>query len=277
MNNTKENNKRIKYFFLISHGLPYIVTILLMLIENSFYINNSLSKIIIYGSMLSPLFAVLFMLYYYYDKKEKQYYLKSIIDFKKISFTWLIVIITFPILIRLAGSLIDSILTTNQFQFYISKEMTIGYAIILLFFGPIHEELAWRGVALLELLQKLSFNKSVLYLGFMWAIWHIPLFFIVDTYQNKLGLFTVPFWNFMLGVLSITVIYGLIYIKTNGSILAVILFHYIGNLSGETFVLTPNADSISTVLKIIIAIIIIYKFTNKKIGDLNNMNISLDN
>ncbi len=113
-----------------------------------------------------------------------------------------------------------------------------------------------------ELLRKFSFNKTVLSLGFMWAIWHLPLFFIEGTYQHNLGLFTIPFWNFILSAIFTSVIYGLIYIKTKCSILAVIIFHYFGNLSGETFVLTANAEIFSTILKIIIAIIILYYFSN---------------
>ncbi len=250
---------------MISHGLPYSITILIMLISNSLYIDNSLLGNIIYVSMLSPLFAALFIIFYFYDLNEKTDFLKSIFDFKRINFFWYLFIILFPILTRLSGSFLSYIFTANNFQFYISPEMTVGYGFFLLFFGPIHEELGWRGVAFPELLRKFSFNKSSLFLGFMWAIWHLPLFFIEGTYQHQLGLFTIPFWNFMILSIFTSVIYGLIYIKTNGSILAVIIFHYIGNLSGETFVLTANADVFSTILRIIIAIIILYYFSNKQI------------
>ena len=68
---------------MISHGLPYSITILIMLFSNSFYINNSLLGNIIYISMLSPLFAALFIIFYFYDKSKKQNYSKRIFDFKR--------------------------------------------------------------------------------------------------------------------------------------------------------------------------------------------------
>src|SRR6056297_1551714 len=79
----KMYNKKIKYFFMISHGLPYSITILIMLFSNSFYINNSLLGNLIYISMLSPLFAALFIIFCFYDKNKKQNYSKRIFDFKR--------------------------------------------------------------------------------------------------------------------------------------------------------------------------------------------------
>jgi membrane protease YdiL (CAAX protease family) len=143
--------------------------------------------------------------------------------------------------------------------------MNISYALFLLFFGPIHEEMGWRGIALPELNKIYSFNTSVLYLGIMWAIWHLPLFFIENTYQNQLGLFNLSFWNFMLSIIFTSVIYGLIYFKTEGSILPVILFHYIGNLSGETFILTAQSETFTTVLRFIFALIILYYYRDNNI------------
>ena len=65
--------------------------------------------------------------------------------------------------------------------------MSLSYAIMLLSFGPIPEELGWRGVALPALKARYGFQKAVLFLGFMWAIWHLPLFFFRETFQYQLG------------------------------------------------------------------------------------------
>lgn len=142
--------------------------------------------------------------------------------------------------------------------------MNLTYAVILLFFGPIPEELGWRGIAFPELQKKYDFNMAALVLGFMWAVWHLPLFFVEGTYQYQLGLFTPRFWCFMLAVLFASVVYSLVYNKTNKSIFAVILLHYIYNLTGETFVITLNAELIATGIWGIVAFSICVYYIWKK-------------
>jgi membrane protease YdiL (CAAX protease family) len=249
--------KRLRSYFAISHGLPLFVTIIAMTLAGSLYISDSLLGTLVYVGMASPLFAVLYVLYRHYGPDERRAYGKSIVDVRRISLRWWAFVIAFPILIRFVASLLDANLVLSEVTFHLSPEMTLPYAVTLLFFGPIHEELGWRGIALPELEKRYGFVVAVLGLGFLWAIWHLPVFFVEGTYQHQLGLFTPLFWSFMLGVLFTSVVYGAIYFGTDRSILAVILFHYIGNLAGETFEMTTDAELISTVLRGIVAVLIV--------------------
>ena len=174
------------------------------------------------------------------------------IDLKRISNQWYLIIFSFPVLIRLTAVLLEAIWPAMQFQFAFSPEMTLSYAIVLLFFGPIPEEMGCRGIAFPRLQNRFGFNPATIILGFMWAIWHLPLFFVEGTYQYQLGFGSSLFWSFMFGIFFTTFIYSFIYNKTNHSILAVILFHFVDNLSGETFIITVNALIISTLLRGII-------------------------
>ncbi len=262
MEHKNSNLNRLICFFIISHGIPFFITGLFMLLEKSLYITNPLYAKIIYIGMISPTIAAFFIIYYYYQKSERKSYWVSVIDFKRISFKWYLLILSFPILIRCSAALID-VFFTNSFQFSISPDMTLFYAVGLLFFGPIPEELGWRGVLLPELQKKLGFNIGMLVLGFMWAIWHLPLFFIEGTYQYQLGVLSPLFWDFMFGTFFTSLVYGVIYNETNKSIFAVILFHYIDNLTGETFVMTFNAELISTVLRSVAALLILLFYVKR--------------
>ena len=53
-------------------------------------------------------------------------------------------------------------------------------AILLVFSGPIGEEIGWRGFALPRLLEKYSALAASLILGSVWAIWHLPLILVND-------------------------------------------------------------------------------------------------
>lgn len=171
------------------------------------------------------------------------------------------IIFSLPALIRFTAALLEAALFAKQFQFTFSPEMTLFYVIVLLLFGPIPEEIVWRGVAFPRLQDRFGFNPATMILGFMWAIWHLFLFFVEGTYQYRLGLGSTLFWIFMFSIFFTTFIYVFIYNKTNHSILAVILFHFMDNLSGEAFRITDNALIISTLLRGIIAfyVFIYYK------------------
>ena len=258
--------KQIILFFLISHGLPFLITIILMLSEKAFYLTNQFYSNLIYFGLLSPTLAALFVLYFFFSSKERRDYWYSVIDLKRISNQWYLIIFSLPALIRITAALLEAIRPAMQFQFAFSPKMTLSYAIVLLFFGPIPEEMGWRGVAFPKLQNTFGFNPATIILGFMWAIWHLPLFFVEGTYQYQLGFGSSLFWSFMFGIFFTTFIYSFIYNKTNHSILAVILFHFMDNLSGETFIINVNALIISTLLRGIIAFFIFfyYKTTTKK-------------
>jgi membrane protease YdiL (CAAX protease family) len=258
--------KIIKLFFLLSHLLPFLTTTILMILEKSFYISNQLYSNLIYFSLLSPTFAAICILYFYYSSKERIAYWHRLIDYKRISSMWYFVIFSLPIFIRIIAAIFALFFSSTYFQFYFSPEMTFSYALLLLFFGPIPEEMGWRGIVLPKLMRKYGFNQATIFLGFMWAIWHLPLFFVEGTYQYQLVPGSSLFWNFMFGIYFTTFIYSMIYIKTNQSILAAILFHFMDNFSGEAFMITDRALLISTFVRGIIAFYIFLKMKNAPFG-----------
>ena len=86
--------------------------------------------------------------------------------------------------------------------------------------GQIGEELGWRGFALPRLARTIGLGPASLLLGGMWALWHLPLFYIGggDTVGQSF-----PFY--LLQVIAISVAIAWVYMKTNGSLLVTMLFH----------------------------------------------------
>ena len=75
-----------------------------------------------------------------------------------------------------------------------------------------------------------------------------------DTYQAGLGVGTLEFWLFMIGIVPLSFAFTWVYNNTNRSILAVILFHGMVNFTGELFDITERANTISIVLWAVAAI-----------------------
>ena len=94
--------------------------------------------------------------------------------------------------------------------------------VYVLFHGPLGEEPGWRGFALPRLQRRYGPLVGSLILGPLWALWHLPLFW-------------VPAWNFPPTLLNIvlfvisatafTIIMTWVFNNTKGSLLIAILVH----------------------------------------------------
>jgi membrane protease YdiL (CAAX protease family) len=132
------------------------------------------------------------------------------------------------------------------------------YCLFVLVFGPIPEELGWRGYALDGLQARFNPLVSSIILGMMWAVWRLPIFLVRGTYQhNHIGFATPGFLANCLCVIAISVMFTWIYNRTQRSTLSAILFHFVINLSAEIFPLAGPARWIYLFLLIVTAIIMI--------------------
>jgi uncharacterized protein len=95
--------------------------------------------------------------------------------------------------------------------------------LLLLPFGPLWEELAWRAYALRKLQMHFSELKSALVLGVYWAIWHIPLWSVTLGLNKQTA---APVLT--LGVLSViawSVVFAFLYNRSAESLPVVILLY----------------------------------------------------
>ncbi|KON29772.1 hypothetical protein AC482_05700 [miscellaneous Crenarchaeota group-15 archaeon DG-45] len=92
--------------------------------------------------------------------------------------------------------------------------------LFVFFLGGGNEELGWRGFALPRLLNNHSPLVASLILGFVWAFWHFPLFFVEASPQAAL-----PFELYLPHVLGTTIIFTWLYLETSGSVLIAMLYH----------------------------------------------------
>lgn len=100
------------------------------------------------------------------------------------------------------------------------------------------EEIGWRGYALPRLAARLGFARASLLLGVIWAVWHLPLFFIpgVDNYRQS---FTLS----LIAVTALSVAMAWLYMHTSGSLLLVMLMH--SSVNQTSFVI-PSANPTTT-------------------------------
>ncbi|RKD88998.1 CPBP family intramembrane glutamic endopeptidase [Halopiger aswanensis] len=122
----------------------------------------------------------------------------------------------------------------------------VGTLTVIFLLGPLHEEIGWRGYWLDRLQLRWSALTASLLLGGAWAAWHAPLFLMVG-YFSSWDFAPEPTW-FAVNILVGAVLYTWLYNNANRSVLAVILFHFVGNATGQLLELSPAADRYQTIV-----------------------------
>ncbi len=92
--------------------------------------------------------------------------------------------------------------------------------LILLLGGPLGEEFGWRGYVWPALRSRHGWRASSLILGGVWGLWHLPLFFIAGTVQNR-----VPILPFLASAVALSVVFGWLSERSRGSVLPALLLH----------------------------------------------------
>lgn len=216
---------------------------------------------------IGPMASALILLFATGDREARRDYWQRIIQFRRIGPGWYAVILLILLVLNGLAILLDMLLGGSGAaladRFASQPLIILPFIVFTLFFGPLPEELGWRGYGLDRLQTRYNALVASLILGAVWAVWHLPLFFIAGTYQNGLGLNTLPFWLFMLGILPQTILITWIYNNNRRSTLSAILLHFMINFTGELFDLSSRAEATLVGLWIVAAVVVVLVWGSK--------------
>jgi membrane protease YdiL (CAAX protease family) len=132
-------------------------------------------------------------------------------------------VLLYLLITGLAGAPLMQSLTENWtmiFTVYLPAVVT-SYLI-----NPIGEETGWTGFALPELQRKFSPWLAAIFLGALWALWHLPAYFI----PSEMGSFNaIGFIFFVLQAIFTRIVWTFIVNKSQGSGVIGILLHASSN------------------------------------------------
>jgi membrane protease YdiL (CAAX protease family) len=135
--------------------------------------------------------------------------------------------------VKLAAALIHRLATGAWPTFGDPPWMLMLAAIVLSTWVQAGEEVGWRGYALPRLAAHLGLGGASLLLGVLWALWHLPLFFMTGSGSDGQS-----FPLYLLHVTALSVAMAWLYWKTGGSLLLVMVMHASVN---NTAALVPAA------------------------------------
>lgn len=210
---------------------------------------------------LGPISAAIITFRLFHQKGELHQFV-SRYSFKKLTLKgWLLAFS--PLLIFVFSLLVSRIITHNWFDIsgYFEKNKLVKTSNLFAWFLPIvfygfGEEGGWRGYALPALQSNCAAFKATVILSVIWICWHIPSFFY--RYDFKGG----AYLGFLLGIFAGAIWLTFLFNYTNGSILAVSLWHLTFNFAsmiGKEDIVLSAVMSIAVML-LACFVLIKYKF-----------------
>ena len=165
-------------------------------------------------------------------------------------------IVVSSILLSLAfGQSLDQFSFTDDFSF---TGVGVASALFTIIVASALEEIGWKGYCEDSIGNYMNwFWESVIF-GAIWSFWHFPLIFIKGTYQA--GLMADPLFviNFFVSAIPMGFIITWVYLASDRSILACIIFHLFVNFMQEKIAMTPETKCVETIVVFVAAAIIVW-------------------
>jgi len=140
------------------------------------------------------------------------------------------------------------------------------YILIVTFFGGGQEEIGWRGYIMPYLEKKYGLIIGGLILGIVWAIWHIPMWFLPGSSQMYMN-----FFGFMLVTIGYSYFFSWIIKASSNRLLSGLVVHGVANAFDALFPYLLMSESVKqtrmwlyNILILIIGLIIVLTRTHKK-------------
>jgi len=198
------------------------------------------------------------------NKDMKKDFWDRLLNLKRIKWSYLpLTLLLMPAVVSVSilvsvlfGKSINQLKLSDQFSF------SAGFVpvLLILMLAPTVEELGWRGYGVDSLNSKYSLFTTTCLFALLWALWHVPLYFINHYYQNELWQTNIIYAiNFMVSVWPAAVLMNWLYYRNNRSIAICILFHLTLDAASEGFQAEQFTKCIVTGVLLIVALIVILK------------------
>ncbi len=193
-------------------------------------------------------------------------YFARMVDPRRIPARWLAVVILLPPAIWLASALLDAatggtatlgLIAETAAPFLAAPAAIVPVVLSILAYGPIPEEPGWRGYALDRLQARWNALTATLVLGCVWALYHVPLFYLAGGIHSDRGPWSAWFFLFMAQVVSAAVVFTWVFNNTRRSTLAAILLHFTMNVGAELANKTDRTNAYATLAWAAAAIVIV--------------------
>ncbi len=254
--------KEAKAFLTITFLISIVFFGISIILSQTSVLNyGELFFMLIYGiACYAPAMAGIIAKKIYYTKSEFKDFLTSIIN-PRLKIKWYIFILV-SLFIVWSSPIIIFINNITEYSLLKKPIYSLLWLIPIMIIGGGVEEIGWRGLLFPELRKKYSFCMSAISIGVIWAIWHIPMWFVINSPQTKIN-----FLLFTLSCITVSFLLAFIYEKT-ASIFLCIFMHAVQNAYYYLFTTSIDYNFITITFALFIAILI-YTISDRVIFKVN--------
>lgn len=130
---------------------------------------------------------------------------------------------------------------------------------LIMIIGGGLEEFGWRGMALPELLKKTSPLTSTIIVGFIWSLWHLPLFYVIGSLQSRDN-----FVGFTYHTMALSFVLTWLFVKTK-SVIIPLAAHAASNTINEIAAISGpgNVSAIDDSIRLILGLVLVFIFQRR--------------
>lgn len=240
----------LAYFFTWVFWIPAIFT------------PESISPVLMLIGLIAPAAVSTVFVMVSGSDELKQDLKNKIIGFYKVKWLnvlWAIIVFAIVIVMSillsvLFGQSLDQFSFTEDFSF---TGVGIAGAFITIALASVIEEVGWKGYCEDSIGNYMNWFWESMVFGVLWSFWHFPLIFISGTYQA--GLMVNPLYviNFFVSGIPMGFVITWVYLVSDRSILACMIFHLFVNFMQEKIAMTPETKCVETLVITVVTVIIV--------------------
>jgi uncharacterized protein len=195
--------------------------------------NISAESYVHFLGSLGPAFAALLVAWVLEHKTGLTRLLHALSHWRTSGWTWVAAILG-PVLLLILGLLVARLrgepFPKLELLMRGTEHPELNFAALLvtnIFFYGLGEELGWRGFALPRLAEHYGWLRAALLLSLFWAMWHIPLLLVNDSYRSFNPALLL---GWFVSLVTGSLLTAWLYLRSDGSVLPVICFHGLLNV-----------------------------------------------
>ena len=188
-------------------------------IANGLRLDSPAMQLLLYLGVFAPALAAL-ALTALQDGREGVGRLVARIFPVRVAARWWAFALGYTAAVKLTAALLHRLVSGHWPRFGMEPLLLLPFAIAVSTPVQAGEELGWRGYALPRLAARFGLARASLLLGVVWALWHLPLFFVrgTDTFGQSFVVYAVQ-------VVAISVAMAMLYARSEGGLFLPMLFH----------------------------------------------------
>ena len=254
-------NNGYKYRPVLFFAFAYLFTWIFWI--PAIFMPESISSVLMLLGLLAP--AVVSTVFVMTSGSDalKQDLKNKIIGFYKVKWLnviWAVIVFALVIVCSILLSLLFG-QSLNQFSFTEDFSFTgvgIAGAFITITLAAVIEEVGWKGYCEDSIGNYMNWFWESMIFGVLWSFWHFPLIFIQGTYHA--GLMVNPLYviNFFISGIPMGFVITWVYLVSDRSILACMIFHFFVNFLQEKIAMTPETKCVETLVITLVTVIIVW-------------------